>query len=143
MCLKRLQQAPSSIRPPGRFVEEDGLTVLYIYEIQFVPEARRKGLGTWIMAVMEQLAAAVGMRGIMLTVHKSNGPAIRFYSQLGFKAREERTDWVTSWNRKQSYEILFLGLQEDATSPGVSNPQGKCDYMILSKYFVGEPVTPL
>lgn len=55
--------------------------VLYIYEVQFALSARRRGLGTALMAVLEALASKRGMNKTILTVFKENEAAMAFYKQ--------------------------------------------------------------
>jgi len=81
-------------------------TVLYVYEIQVADGYRRQGLGRRLMKVVEQIAHAMGLPKIMLTVFKRNKEALQFYRD------------------KLRYEI-------DACSP--SQHGASEDYEILSK----------
>ena len=55
-----------------RYEMEHEEEVLYVYEIQLEERARRKGLGRFMMMVLELLAHKADMRKIMLTCFKHN-----------------------------------------------------------------------
>lgn len=84
--------------------------VLYCYEIQLVPEVRRKGLGKFLMQILEMLAFQTRMKKVMLTVFKHNSEANAFFMNQ-------------------------LKYQIDETSPSVFDPMNPedYDYEILSK----------
>ena len=86
--------------------EQPTVAVLYVYEIQVAAAYRRQGLGGKLMKVIEQVARAVGLPKIMLTVFKRNRDALQFYRD------------------KMRYRI-------DASSP--SQHSASEDYEILSK----------
>lgn len=44
--------------------------MLYVYDIQLEPEAQRKGLGKFMMQLMELIARRAQMEWVMLTVLK-------------------------------------------------------------------------
>ncbi|KAF8314982.1 hypothetical protein DL93DRAFT_2227690 [Clavulina sp. PMI_390] len=58
--------------------------VLYIYEVQVAPFARRHGLGDLMIRSMEALASHARMLKVMLTVLVGNAAAIGLYSRAGF-----------------------------------------------------------
>ncbi|XP_015588338.1 N-alpha-acetyltransferase 40 isoform X2 [Cephus cinctus] len=68
-----------------RFDMDNGLEVLYCYELQLEPSARRKGLGRFIMQALESMAFQTLMQKVMLTVFKHNALAIPFFHALGYK----------------------------------------------------------
>ncbi|KAG7204019.1 hypothetical protein KM043_001881 [Ampulex compressa] len=88
-----------------RFVIDDGDEVLYCYELQLEPLARRKGLGRFIMAALESMAIENKMKRVVLTVFKHNPSAMQFFHALGYKL--------------------------DKSSPPACY---QCDYVILSKW---------
>eukprot|EP00936_MAST-01D_sp_MAST-1D-sp1_P001648 g1648.t1 len=94
-----------------RFELEGEVEVLYVYDVQLEPAARRKKLGKHLMLVMELCARKWQMQWVMLTVFKNNQDSMSFFSRLG-------------------YEI-------DDTSPSVcyapTMPESQVDYEILSK----------
>ena len=57
--------------------------VLYVYEIQLEECARRKGLGKFMMTVLELLSHKADMRKIMLTCFKHNPLAHKFFKVRG------------------------------------------------------------
>jgi len=65
-----------------RFDEEDDREVLYCYEIQLVQEVKRKGLGKFIMQLLELIARKHKMKWIMLTCIKKNEGAMKFYKNV-------------------------------------------------------------
>lgn len=67
-----------------RFEEEAGDAVLYLYEIQVEAAAQGKGLGFFLMRLLELLAWKSGVSRVMLTVFHANQVAVRLYCKLGF-----------------------------------------------------------
>ncbi|KAI1916989.1 N alpha-acetyl-transferase [Ophidiomyces ophidiicola] len=63
---------------------EDGLPVLYCYEIHLAPKLQRKGVGNKMMRIYENIGRNIGLEKAMLTVYKSNINGLKFYEQLGF-----------------------------------------------------------
>ncbi|KAK4781427.1 hypothetical protein SAY86_015529 [Trapa natans] len=63
-----------------RFLVEEELPVLYVYELQLEPRIQGKGLGKFLMQLMEFIACKNRMSAILLTVQKSNLPAMSFYT---------------------------------------------------------------
>ncbi|KZC11229.1 N-alpha-acetyltransferase 40 [Dufourea novaeangliae] len=68
-----------------RFDIEHREEVLYCYEIQLEPIVRRKGLGQFMMSVLEFMALQNKMQKVMLTVFKHNPSAMQFFYSLGYK----------------------------------------------------------
>ncbi|RLN52147.1 hypothetical protein BBJ28_00021744 [Nothophytophthora sp. Chile5] len=88
-----------------RFVEDDGVPVLYLYEVQLASTAQRRGLGKFLMQLLQLVARRHGMELMVLTVFKSNSGAMRFYrDRLGFAIDE--TSPSACGDDSQSYEIL-------------------------------------
>merc|ERR1712179_189478 len=56
--------------------------VLYCYEIQTEQKMRRKGLGKFMMKVLELLMIKSDLLKIMLTVFKHNEPATKFFKDV-------------------------------------------------------------
>ncbi|EEP77897.1 conserved hypothetical protein [Uncinocarpus reesii 1704] len=63
---------------------EDGLPVLYCYEVHLAPRLQRKGVGKQLMRVYEEIGRNIGLEKAMLTVYKSNESGVKFYERLGF-----------------------------------------------------------
>jgi ribosomal protein S18 acetylase RimI-like enzyme len=68
-----------------RFDWEDDELVLYLYEIQLMPEYRRKGLGKFLMQLCELMARKAKLDALMLTVLGSDTEARAFYDHLKFE----------------------------------------------------------
>mmetsp|Transcript_8084 Transcript_8084/g.23178 ORF Transcript_8084/g.23178 Transcript_8084/m.23178 type:complete len:247 (+) Transcript_8084:235-975(+) len=67
-----------------RFVIEEEVEVLYIYELQVLNGYQRKGLGKFIIMCMEMLARKAGVKGVMLTCQKKNKAAYGFYKSIRY-----------------------------------------------------------
>ena len=81
------------VRAPGgalaafcqyRFLVEEEVDVLYIYELQVAEGFRRRGLGRLLLMCMELLAKRAAMQGVMLTVQKANPGGVRFYEKMKY-----------------------------------------------------------
>lgn len=68
-----------------RFDVDHGNVVLYCYELQLEPWARRQGLGRFMMLALESMAIRNQMLKVVLTVFKHNPSAVRFFFALGYK----------------------------------------------------------
>ncbi|CAL9031757.1 unnamed protein product [Prunus brigantina] len=62
-----------------RFVIEEELPVLYVYELQLEPRVQGKGLGKFLMQLIELIACKNHMGAVVLTVQKANSAAMNFY----------------------------------------------------------------
>ncbi|XP_039219402.1 N-alpha-acetyltransferase 40 isoform X1 [Crotalus tigris] len=92
-----------------RFDVEYGEEVLYCYEIQLESKARRKGLGKFLIQILQLVANSTQMKKVMLTVFKHNHGANQFFRDA-------------------------LQFEIDDTSPNVSGCCGEdCSYEILSR----------
>ncbi|KAJ0411387.1 hypothetical protein ATCC90586_004373 [Pythium insidiosum] len=88
-----------------RFLDDDGTPVLYVYEIQIAPPAQRKGLGKFLMQLLQLVARRHRMELVVLTVFKANASALAFYlDKLKFEIDE--TSPSACGDDSQSYEIL-------------------------------------
>eukprot|EP01103_Thecamoeba_quadrilineata_P015750 TRINITY_DN5072_c0_g1_i2.p1 TRINITY_DN5072_c0_g1~~TRINITY_DN5072_c0_g1_i2.p1 ORF type:complete len:193 (-),score=41.10 TRINITY_DN5072_c0_g1_i2:24-602(-) len=63
-----------------RFLHEDDIPKLYLYEIQIRPEYQNKGLGKFLVQICELIAQRNKMKCVELTVQKANREAVRFYT---------------------------------------------------------------
>ena len=68
---------------------EDGIEVIYCYEIHLSPELRGRKIGAMLMQSMEGIGKAVGVSKAMLTVFTSDASARAFYEQLGYTLYDE------------------------------------------------------
>ncbi|EXC02512.1 N-alpha-acetyltransferase 40 [Morus notabilis] len=62
-----------------RFVIEEELPVLYVYELQLESRVQGKGLGKFLMQLIELIAQKNQMGAVLLTVQKANLGAMNFY----------------------------------------------------------------
>ncbi|XP_020240420.1 N-alpha-acetyltransferase 40 isoform X1 [Cajanus cajan] len=63
-----------------RFILEEEIPVLYVYELQLEPCVQGKGLGKFLMQLVELMAQKNCMGAVMLTVQKANTLAMDFYT---------------------------------------------------------------
>jgi ribosomal protein S18 acetylase RimI-like enzyme len=88
-----------------RFLEDDGIEVVYIYEIQIAPKVQRIGLGKFLMQIILLVASKHKMQLVVLTVFKSNKQALSFYqNKMGFEIDETSPSQCDEPDA--SYEIL-------------------------------------
>ena len=79
--------------------------VLYIYEIQLEDSVRRKGLGRFMMQVLEVMAFKADMRKIMVTVFKHNPGAQKFFKDA-LKYEIDETCPVDDVYEQYDYQII-------------------------------------
>ncbi|XP_042295071.1 N-alpha-acetyltransferase 40 isoform X3 [Sceloporus undulatus] len=92
-----------------RFDVECGDEVLYCYEVQLESNVRRKGLGKFLIQILQLVANGTQMKKVMLTVFKHNHGAYQFFKEA-------------------------LQFEIDDTSPSMSGCCGDdCSYEILSR----------
>ena len=95
--------------------EEEGVPVLYLYEIHIHPRFQNRGIGTILMQALEDIARNTGiLRKTMLTVFRSNEGGRRFYERLGYRRDEESTPSPMSLRgggvREPDYYILYKDI---------------------------------
>nr|ASU54205.1 histone acetyltransferase [Hevea brasiliensis] len=99
-----------------RFTLEEGLPVLYVYEIQLESRVQGKGLGKFIMELLELIACKNCMSSIVLTVQKANVVAMNFYtSKLRYAISSispSRVDPLIG--AQKNYEILCKAFDNEA-----------------------------
>ncbi|KAF7273542.1 N-alpha-acetyltransferase 40 isoform X2 [Rhynchophorus ferrugineus] len=86
-----------------RFDLEEGIEVLYCYELQLENHIQRKGLGKFLMQVLELMAFKNNMRKVVLTVLKNN-PHSKFFKAIGYELDE--CSPVDDEEESYPYEIL-------------------------------------
>lgn len=64
-----------------RFDVDDDLEILYCYEVQLNEDVRRKGLGKFLMQILELMAVRAKMKKVILTVFKANDKAVEFFTK--------------------------------------------------------------
>lgn len=78
--------------------------VLYCYELQIEEHAQRKGLGGFMLGVLEALTSHYDMKKTMLTVFKHNHAGNKFFRKHGYKLDE--TSLEDTEDETFCYEIL-------------------------------------
>ena len=97
---------------------EDNQDVLYCYEIQVNKLSQSKGLGTFLMKLLELIAFYNGFSKIMLTVFDINEEAKKFYkTKLGYVLDPFSP---TAQDEECDYEILSKSIKQN---PKVEKPQ--------------------
>ncbi|KAL2344170.1 hypothetical protein Fmac_005455 [Flemingia macrophylla] len=97
-----------------RFILEEEIPVLYVYELQLEPRVQGKGLGKFLMQLVELIAQKNCMSAVMLTVQKANVSAMDFYtSKLRYIISATSPSKVNPMMNK-SYEILCKTLNDEA-----------------------------
>ena len=100
-----------------RFVVEDNQDVLYCYEIQINKISQSKGLGTFLMKMLELIAFYNGFSKVMLTVFDLNDEAKAFYkTKLGYVVDNFSPDE----DEDCDYEILSKIIKRN---PKIEKPQ--------------------
>lgn len=97
-------------------VEEEGLDLLYLYEIQVDERFRESGLGTYLLGAFHRIAATFHLDGTGLTVFSDNQHALSWYLRKGYKvAPFSPQDKILRSGKtiKPDYYILLRGAEED------------------------------
>lgn len=70
-----------------KFLLENGIPVIYVYELQVRPEHAGKGLGSHLVDAAMHVCKtkAPGIKRLVLTCFRHNTGALSFYKKLGFK----------------------------------------------------------
>ncbi|KAG9139879.1 hypothetical protein Leryth_015257 [Lithospermum erythrorhizon] len=99
-----------------RFVIEEEVPVLYVYELQLEPHVQGKGLGKFLMQLLELIAQKNKMGAVVLTVQKANRSAMNFYTgKLRYTVSAispSRVDQLLGL--QSSYEILCKAFDPEA-----------------------------
>jgi ribosomal protein S18 acetylase RimI-like enzyme len=92
------------------FVELRALApaALYINVLATLPQARGRGLGTRLMGVAAEIAAAEGAPGLSLIVSDANSGARRLYGRLGFRERAARPMVKEGWTGAGAAWLLLV-----------------------------------
>ncbi|KAK9118103.1 hypothetical protein Scep_016196 [Stephania cephalantha] len=95
-----------------RFVLEENVPVIYVYELQLEPHVQGKGLGIFLMQLIELIACQYHMSAVMLTVQKQNLHAMKFYiSKLRYAISTTSPSKVGA---EKNYEILCKAFDREA-----------------------------
>lgn len=86
-----------------RFDLDEGVEVLYCYELQLDTHVQRKGLGKFMMQILELVAFKNNMKKVVLTVLKNNTNS-KFFKAIGYELDE--TSPIDDEEETYPYEIL-------------------------------------
>uniref|UniRef100_A0A7N4PAM7 N-alpha-acetyltransferase 40 n=1 Tax=Sarcophilus harrisii TaxID=9305 RepID=A0A7N4PAM7_SARHA len=111
-----------------RFDVECGDEVLYCYEVQLESKVRRKGLGKFLIQILQLVANSTQMKKVMLTVFKHNHGAYQFFREaLQFEIDDTSPSMSGCCGDDCSYEILSrrtkFGDSQHAHSDSPAAPQ--------------------
>lgn len=101
-----------------RFDMDEGIEVLYCYELQLEPFVQRKNLGKFMMQILELIAFKNNMRKVILTVLKNNQYS-KFFKAIGYEIDESSP--MDDEEESFSYEILSKVNKRLAPIPTNSN----------------------
>jgi [ribosomal protein S18]-alanine N-acetyltransferase len=91
---------------------------VHVLDVATAPPFRRRGIGTALMHVALDYAAAEHVRIVLLEVRRSNRQAIRIYRRLGFTAMGVRPGYYADNGEDAIEMILALDPVTGATLPG-------------------------
>ncbi|CAB4379240.1 unnamed protein product [Rhizophagus irregularis] len=92
--------------------DDKEIEVIYCYEIQLAEEARRKGLGTFLMRTLEKIGKNWKMNKVMLTTFKKNKLAMDFYiNRLGYQIDEISPSEVLLPKEAKDYDYEILSIK--------------------------------
>uniref|UniRef100_A0A3Q4GWC2 N-alpha-acetyltransferase 40 n=1 Tax=Neolamprologus brichardi TaxID=32507 RepID=A0A3Q4GWC2_NEOBR len=110
-----------------RFDIECGEEVLYCYEVQLESRVRRKGLGKFLIQILQLIANSTQMKKVMLTVFKQNKGAYQFFREaLQFEIDETSPSMSGCCGDDCSYEILSRRTKHGEASAGHTHGGGHC-----------------
>ncbi|EOA36168.1 hypothetical protein CARUB_v10010010mg [Capsella rubella] len=114
-CMERCNQIAGFVH--YRFTVEEEVPVLYVYEIQLESRVQGKGLGDYLMQLIERIASKNRMSAIVLTVLTSNALAMSFYmSKLGYRISSISPSEANLPTLSVKYEILCKTFDSEAKS---------------------------
>uniref|UniRef100_A0A1A8JTM9 N-alpha-acetyltransferase 40 n=1 Tax=Nothobranchius kuhntae TaxID=321403 RepID=A0A1A8JTM9_NOTKU len=110
-----------------RFDVECGEEVLYCYEVQLESKVRRKGLGKFLIQILQLIANSTQMKKVMLTVFKHNHGAYQFFREaLQFEIDETSPSMSGCCGDDCSYEILSRRTKHGEASAGHTHGGSHC-----------------
>ena len=97
-----------------RMTTERAIEVLYVHEVQVAPAAQGRGLGKYLMRLVDAIGRETDMKLLMLTVLTSNKTAKRFYEKIQFVLDEASPDVCYSVDDEHCpYKIMSKVLDEN------------------------------
>ncbi|KAJ8559761.1 hypothetical protein K7X08_003819 [Anisodus acutangulus] len=97
-----------------RFTIEEEIPVLYVYELQLEHRVQGKGLGKFLMVLIELIAQKSKMRAVVLTVQKANMIAMNFYRNKLRYLISTMSPSQLQMGLKTNYEILCKSFDYEA-----------------------------
>ncbi|XP_046848879.1 N-alpha-acetyltransferase 40-like isoform X2 [Xenia sp. Carnegie-2017] len=100
-----------------RFDLDNDVEVLYCYEIQLDKSVRNRGLGKFLMQILQLLAHRYKMKKVMVTVFKDNEKAMDFFTKLlKFENDETSPRYYDPLNPEDyCYEILSRPVSKSSS----------------------------
>jgi len=90
-----------------RFDVDEDDEVIYCYEIHLIKSIRGKGLGKFMMQVLELMALKTKMKKILLTVFKANERAVNFFNKQKYTVDETSPHYFDPLHPEDyDYEIM-------------------------------------
>ncbi|MFT7814657.1 N-alpha-acetyltransferase 40-like isoform X1 [Arapaima gigas] len=106
-----------------RFNVEYGNEVISCYELQLERHVRRKGLGKFLMQILQLIANRMEMRKVMVSVFRQNSAAYRFFREaLQFEVDVYSTSMFSSYGTSNIFEILSRQTKFGETSRCSGDP---------------------
>ncbi|XP_014663320.1 PREDICTED: N-alpha-acetyltransferase 40-like [Priapulus caudatus] len=102
--IARNQQGQRKALVHFRFDMDYEVEVVYCYEIQLVKEVQKKGLGKFLMQILELFAFKTGMKKVMCTVFSHNTGSMAFFKKIKYVVDETQPDPLM--DGEVDYEIL-------------------------------------
>ena len=102
---------------------EDGVEVIYCYEIHLSECVRGKGVGKRLMGYLEHVGRKAQVEKAMLTVFRRNEKAVRFYEGLGY-VEDEFSPRPKKLRGGVVKEVDYL-IMSKSLSGGVMNHEGE------------------
>ena len=103
-----------------RFVIEEDVDVLYVYELQVDAALRGRGIGGLLLRMSEHLASRTRVRKVMLTVLKRNAAACKFYAKWDYVPSKIDPTFMFPRDEKR-YDYRILEKPTDDTGNGTDS----------------------
>jgi ribosomal protein S18 acetylase RimI-like enzyme len=97
---------------PLQELENQAPGTWYINVLAVRPQFRSQGLGTKLLALAEETAHGLGMRGMSVIVSDANLGAYRLYKRLGYNEQARKLMVKGNWqNEGRSWVLLMKNLE--------------------------------
>nr|CAI5836942.1 unnamed protein product [Callosobruchus analis] len=108
-----------------RFDMDEGIEVLYCYELQLDNLIQRKGLGKFMMQILELIAFKNNMKKVVMTVLKNNQYS-NFFKNIGYEVDESSPMDDPEEDDYYPYEILSKVNKRLMPATKPTNHNGHC-----------------